>query len=73
MRDRLRHEPRDILLVGHFPHLPGLLGLLLGKPDTAPGDFPTHGMVALVTNDEGTTWTEEWRAGSGSDASGADR
>jgi phosphohistidine phosphatase len=58
MRDRLRGEPRDILLAGHFPHLPGLLTLLLGA---AAGSFPQHGVVALTTADEGDTWTEEWR------------
>lgn len=72
MRDRLRHEPRDILIVGHFPHLPGLLALLLGTPETAPGEFPPHGLVALATSDEGSTWTEAWRIGSGAGASGAD-
>jgi phosphohistidine phosphatase len=28
MRDRLRYEARDLMLVGHFPHLPQLLMLL---------------------------------------------
>ena len=57
MRDRLRAESRDVLIAGHYPHLPGLLALLL------PGShgFPQHGIVALVTEDEGETWTEEWR------------
>src|SRR5687768_1678123 len=30
IRDRLRAEPRDVLIAGHFPHLPGLLELLHG-------------------------------------------
>jgi phosphohistidine phosphatase len=59
MRDRLRHEPRDLLLAGHFPHLPGLLRLLV--PDAAA--FPMHGIVALETTDEGETWRELWRLG----------
>ncbi len=46
MRDRLRHEPRDLLLAGHFPHLPGLLRLL--APEAAA--FPLHGIVG--TRDE---------------------
>src|SRR5947209_496686 len=29
MRDRLRGETRDVALVGHFPHLPRLLALLV--------------------------------------------
>jgi phosphohistidine phosphatase len=57
MRDRLRHEPRDLMLAGHFPHLPGLLRLLV--PDAAA--FPPHGIVALQTDDDGETWRELWR------------
>jgi phosphohistidine phosphatase len=57
MRDRLRHEPRDLLLAGHFPHLPGLLRLL----DADAAAFPLHGVVALETSDEGQTWRELWR------------
>jgi phosphohistidine phosphatase len=61
IRDRLRHESRDMLLVGHFPHLPQLLALLLGEPAGSTGAFPPHGMVTLVTHDEGDTWAELWR------------
>src|SRR3982074_1921393 len=47
IRDRLRGESRDIMLVGHYPHLPGLLGLLTtGFSDSRAG-FPQHGIVAL--------------------------
>jgi phosphohistidine phosphatase len=62
MRDRLRHEPRSVLLAGHFPHLPRLLALL--EDDRDPdrlASFPLHGMVALRSDDEGVTWVEEWR------------
>ena len=58
--DQLRAESRDILIAGHFPHLPRLLGLLL-KDDTAAAAFPQHGVVALETSDEGETWKEIWR------------
>lgn len=59
IRDRLRGESRDILLAGHYPHLPGLLGLLLG--DSEKGAlFPLHGAVALRTDDAGETWRELW-------------
>ena len=61
IRDRLRGEARDILLAGHFPHLPRLLADLTGAPPDAPHDFPPHGVVALVTDDEGETWREDWR------------
>ena len=61
IRDRLRAEPRDLLIAGHFPHLPRLLALLVGgREDTAPS-FPLHGIVALQTADDGETWTELWR------------
>jgi phosphohistidine phosphatase len=57
MRDRLRAEPRDVLIAGHFPHLPGLLRLL----DPGSGGFPPQGVVALETADGGETWREIWR------------
>jgi phosphohistidine phosphatase len=61
MRGRLRHEPRDVMLTGHFPHLPRLLALLLDRPEGTMADFPLHGIVALRTEDEGERWSEEWR------------
>ena len=60
-RDRLRGETRDIVAAGHFPHLPRLLALLT-TGGVAGADFPVHGMVALVSEDEGDTWRELWRA-----------
>jgi phosphohistidine phosphatase len=60
IRDRLREETRDILLAGHFPHLPRLLALLVTGGEAGP-DFPSHGVVALVTDDGGETWQEIWR------------
>jgi phosphohistidine phosphatase len=60
MRDRLRGEARDILIAGHFPHLPRLLASLVGEPG-APGEFPPHGLVALETTDDGESWKEVWR------------
>jgi phosphohistidine phosphatase len=61
MRDRLRGESRDILIAGHFPHLPRLLALLLGEPEGSPGEFPLHGIVTLASDDDGATWRELWR------------
>ena len=53
-------ESRDILIAGHYPHLPRLLALLLSaQPAVDPG-FPLHGVVALATSD-GVTWKELWR------------
>jgi phosphohistidine phosphatase len=61
MRDRLRHEARDVMLAGHYPHMPRLLALLLDQPEGTMADFPLHGIVALSTADEGARWNEEWR------------
>jgi phosphohistidine phosphatase len=60
IRDRLRHETRDVALAGHFPHLPRLLTLLTTGGE-AGVDFPINGVVALVTDDEGETYRELWR------------
>ena len=67
MRDRLRLEAadeasRDILVVGHFPHLPRLLTLLLTGDEANRLVFPPHGLVALETTDGGETWREVWRS-----------
>ena len=60
LHDRLTGETRDIMLVGHMPHLPRLLRLLLGEaPDTSTVTFPVHGMVAL--DRVGDAWKELWR------------
>jgi phosphohistidine phosphatase len=58
--DRLRGETRDILIAGHFPHLPRVRALLL-KDESAEASFPAHGAVALVSEDEGDTWKEIWQ------------
>ena len=60
IRDRLREETRDILIAGHFPHLPRLLGLLVTGGEVGT-DFPINGAVALETHDGGETWREVWR------------
>ena len=61
MRDRLRGESRDILIAGHYPHLPRLLLLLLVLSGADPDPFPQNGVVALVSDDDGETFREEWR------------
>jgi phosphohistidine phosphatase len=60
--DAISGETRDIMLVGHFPHMPRLLAALLGKHgDAAPADFPLHGVVALERVED--KWIEKWRLG----------
>jgi phosphohistidine phosphatase len=62
IRDRLLGESRDIMLVGHYPHMPALLSLLLtGGIGSSRAPFPQHGIVALETEDGGETWKELWR------------
>ena len=62
IRDRLRGETRDILIAGHYPHLPRLLTLMLSTAHGADvRSFPQHGVVAVQTDDEGKTWKEIWR------------
>lgn len=58
--DAVTAESRDVMLVGHFPHMPQLLGhLTSGRPDAAPATFPMNGMVALeMLNGR---WMESWR------------
>ncbi|HSC27532.1 MAG TPA: histidine phosphatase family protein, partial [Vicinamibacterales bacterium] len=46
IRDVLEAESRDIMLVGHMPHLPRLYALLVGEAGEG-ADFPPHGLVAL--------------------------
>jgi phosphohistidine phosphatase len=59
IRDRLRAETRDILIAGHYPHLPRLFTILTA-PEVRPS-FPQHGLVAMQTDDEGKSWKELWR------------
>jgi phosphohistidine phosphatase len=58
IRDRLFGETRDVLIAGHFFHLPRLLSLLT---DNRSADFPQHGIIALESDDEGKRWRELWR------------
>jgi phosphohistidine phosphatase SixA len=60
MHERLIGETRDIMVVGHMPHLPGLLRLFTGDDSQASAvTFPLHGMVALEA--DGNRWKEVWR------------
>ncbi|MEO8483993.1 MAG: phosphohistidine phosphatase SixA [Acidobacteriota bacterium] len=49
MRDVLRVEEQDVLLVGHMPNLPALLHALTGDVE-----FPLHGLVWLDRSEDGT-------------------
>ena len=64
--DTLTGESRDIMLVGHMPHLALLLRRLVGgNSQAAAPDFPPHGIVELQsTNDlaqDKQEWVEVWR------------
>jgi phosphohistidine phosphatase len=60
MRDQLDGETRTIVLVGHMPHMPRLLRLLVtGDADAVTVTFPQHGCVALEPHDD--RWKELWR------------
>ena len=58
--ETLAGETRNIMLVGHFPHLPQLQAFLLARGrDAGPVDFPMNGISALEEL-EGR-WSERWR------------
>ncbi len=58
LADQLQHETRDVMLVGHMPHLDRLLGRLLDD-DMRTASFPLNGLVAVEHT--GTRWVERWR------------
>jgi phosphohistidine phosphatase SixA len=61
LRNTLLREQRDVMLVGHMPHLPHLLrALLAGEEEAAPVAFPQNGVVAIEMEPEGTC-AEAWR------------
>jgi phosphohistidine phosphatase len=56
IRDAVRAETRDVLLVSHMPLLPTLAVVL--APSVS--HFPLHGMVALERAAEGAEWALLW-------------
>lgn len=58
IRDRLLGEHRDVMIVGHLPHLPRLLEILTAERLS----FPMHGLVAIEW--DGRTGRESWRLAS---------
>lgn len=57
LRDELAGETRDVLLVGHMPHLPSLARALAAEST----DFPPHGVIGFERDDAGR-WREFVRA-----------
>ena len=62
LADRLAGETRDLLLVGHMPHIARLLRRLLGQVGEEV-EFPPHGIVVLEPDSGGDPlcWREAWR------------
>ena len=60
IRDEVQANERDIMLVGHMPHIDRLRSLLC-PAGSASGTtaFPQHGVVALERTSTG--WQERWR------------
>ena len=56
--EALANHARDIMVVGHMPHIQGLLCLLVERTSEGTTSFPEHGMVALEMRDSG--WVERW-------------
>jgi phosphohistidine phosphatase len=61
IRDDLFGELRDVMIVGHMPHLPRALTLLVAGEESPLIEFPQHGLVALEAT--GRLWKERWRLG----------
>ena len=64
LADLLQVETRDVMLVGHMPHLDRLLRRLIRLSDAAhagpeAGAFPMNGLVAVERVE--TVWAERWR------------
>jgi len=59
--DLLAVETRDVMLVGHMPHLDRVLRALVQPGDDTPtgAPFPPHGLVAVERAENG--WVERWR------------
>ena len=59
IRDRLTGESRQVVVVGHFPHMPRVVQALKRDEGGGAFDFPLHGAIALEEVDE--RWVEQWR------------
>ena len=61
LADVLQVDTRDVMLVGHMPHLDRLLRRLVGPDphEVQATAFPLNGMVAVERTETG--WVERWR------------
>ena len=59
MADALTGETRDVMLVGHMPHIERLLRLLIDRSTDGATVFPVHGIVAPTPQND--RWVESWR------------
>jgi phosphohistidine phosphatase len=59
IRDLVAGETREVMLVGHMPHLPKLYVMLLGGDEPRRAEFTQHGLVALES--AGSLWAESFR------------
>lgn len=57
LADLLEVETRDVMLVGHMPHVDRLLRRLVGEDEGPP--FPVNGLVAVERVDD--AWVDRWR------------
>ena len=55
LADLLTEETDDLMVVSHYPLLPGLLQIIAGQSAV----FPQHGAVAFEKTASG--WVERWR------------
>ncbi len=59
--NRLADMNKDVMLVGHMPHLRKLASLLLcGDQDTKIIDFQNSGIVYLYRDDDNDDWMVKW-------------
>lgn len=63
IKDVIEGESRDIMLVGHMPHLARLWELLIRPDGSGTAGLPLHGVAALSRRAEG--WMDEWMLGPG--------
>jgi phosphohistidine phosphatase len=61
IKDLIEEDDRDIMVVGHMPHIARLLELIAAPGASGALDFPLHGIVALNRSEGG--WREEWVLG----------